>query len=583
MLITWTMWVVALFGWGYLMSPLILGADREGLRVRSATWLGLSLVLIMAAVVQLLIPMTRGVGPWSAAGTLLGGVLAAARACVKRWHVWRPRLHAGFTAQRAPALLTVALFAVGLIAVARFALAEPTDPDAGGYRIGSVLYAGEFRAIPGLANLHFRFGFDSTIWPFAAFLGNGPWQGQGYRLVTGLFVCLLFADLALRLLGRRPAASRPGDWFIVIAGAFVAAVIFTDAGRWIPSPGQDLCFLIAAIASTAYLADSMHGSARHSASANLAIILAAVAASIRPLGWLLVAATLGVCAMRSASRQRGLPDLLRATRCLAPAGLFAAATLLVMVIRDAVLSGWALYPLRLLPLPVEWRAPDPRTVSDWILSWGRAPGQDAQAVLANNDWIAPWFSGFWGSREVYILRILLLLALLPLLWPRGRSAWRRIAFPLTMAIIPSALLVGAWFLTAPDIRFGWAGVAGVGVLPLAFLLAEHAYPRLAAQVVGVIALSGLLVSQIGNGRIEPRGRPAQPVPVTWLGVELSLRLAPPQTPDVVGGQLGDGTHVIYPAVGNNCWDAFPLCLLPGDGGGVQRRGSTIEDGFMPLD
>ncbi|MEY3799028.1 MAG: hypothetical protein RLZZ406_329 [Pseudomonadota bacterium] len=53
--------------------------------------------------------------------------------------------------------------------------------------------------------LHSVLAEKSSITPelalrIGAFLGNGPWEGDGYRLINGLLMMLMATDLALRLL-----------------------------------------------------------------------------------------------------------------------------------------------------------------------------------------------------------------------------------------------------------------------------------------------------------------------------------------------------------------------------------------------
>jgi hypothetical protein len=489
----------------------------------------------------------------------------------------------GLSARRLPVLIVIALFGLGVVLVARFATAEPMDADAGGYRIGAILYAEAFKAVPGLANLHFRFGFDSTLWPFAALTGNGIWAGQGFRLVTGLFLSLLFIDIAMRVLAPRRTGSRPGDWFIILAASFIGAIILTDSGRWVPSPAQDICVLIVAVAATGFLVDFVGKARNPRLSGSMAIVLSCAAGTLRPLGWLLAGATVAVVAsvLLHQARQRALPAR-RVFRQLLPPVLFGVMAFLVMGARDWVLSGWLLYPLPAAPFPVSWRAADPTNVSRWITSWGRAPELDAEAVLASNDWLGPWIGNFWASRELYLLRFMAIAAVLPLAWPAGRRAWRAAWRPSLLAMLPSALTVVAWFVTAPDVRFGWAGLIGVVAVPLSFVLQRNAYPYWIARGVGAAILVVMLVTQFLNGRVNPRG--ADPVATTagWGFLHTTLHLAPPPNTKTISGTLSDGTPVTYPAEGNNCWASFPLCLLPGSGGNVVRRGDQISDGFEQM-
>lgn len=103
-----------------------------------------------------------------------------------------------------PGLWAVAL-AAGLVTayLAAAALGPVTNYDSGLYHLGAISYAGDYATIPGLADIYQAFGYNTSEFPFAAFLGNGPWDGQGFRMASGLIVTVMSADLVLRFAARR--------------------------------------------------------------------------------------------------------------------------------------------------------------------------------------------------------------------------------------------------------------------------------------------------------------------------------------------------------------------------------------------
>ena len=576
-LATWLLWVAAAMGLGAGVLTMLRPAWSGRKIWHAGLWLGLGLLLVGSSTLQIMVGLGGDLGRTLATIAIVAGLALGSWAASKQQARFVGSMQHILSWRRIPTLLLILLVLAGLVVMAHLATGEPMDADAGSYRIGAILYAGEERVIPGLANIHFRFGFNSTLWPFGALVGTGLWEGLGYRIVTGVFVTAMVTDMVIRVLRPRATGSRAGDWYMVIAVAFTGGVILTDGGRWIPSPGQDVVFLIVAAASIALLADYVHRPADARWAGGLAIVTAVMAGSIRPLGWVLAVSTVLVVLTYT---PRGLQrDWAITWRTLRLPTAFFALTALVMAVRDAVLTGWILYPITAVPLPVAWRAASGEGASMGITAYGRAPGVDASLVLASNDWLAPWVTAFLDSREVFFLRFMVLGALLPLLWAAGRRAWRISLHPLVWAIAPPFLLTATWFVTAPDVRFGWAGLIGVTALPGAFLLAAGAYPRAAAQVLGVLALGAMMGTQFLNGRFEPRGAEHVPVSASLFGLPLTLHLAPPPTPEVTPGVLGDGTPVQFPATGGNCYDIFPLCLLPGTGSDVRRLGETMVDGF----
>ncbi len=577
-LVTWVMWLTALVGIGHMASFVVSKSWGSRSRLEASAWIGLIVVALLASTLHLVLPL-GGRASASFFGFLgLVGVINTLRIA---WNL-RESLVAAFsrslTVRRWPVVLLLAMFSVGLGLIANFALAEPMDYDAGLYRISAILYAQDYSLPPGLANLHGRFGFNSSLWPLAALMGAGIWEGQGFRLISGLFVTILYWSIVMRVGFARRGGALPGDWFTVLGGAFVAAMALTDSGRWIPSPAQDLVLLVAGIGSTAYFIDYLVRRTSHT-SAAMALLLTAFAGTLRPLGWVLFTSTLLVLLALLLRPQASAPHLLaRAWSTLSRPLIVSSVLLGVMLTRDLFLSGWLLYPLTYAPMPVDWRAPDPTSVRNWITWFARAPGTDGTSAQ-DGSWISPWLQSTWASREIAVSRWMVAASVAPLLWRKGRVAWKQSWKVIVLGTFPSFAVTLLWFITAPDVRFGWLGILGMAAIPVSILFSAGGYPYWAVQITGVLLLVLLLLTQVLNSRVFPRGTEREPFELKAGPISLSVQIAPPQRPITVPGTLADGTPVNYTTQDPNCWALFPLCLPGGAGFGVERRGPGLEDGF----
>lgn len=309
----------------------------------------------------------------------------------------------------------------------------------------------------------------------------------------------------------RRRGAQSGDWFTVLGSCFVAAMIFTDSGRWVPSPAQDLVLLIAGIGSTAYLLDFLSQRSR-SESAAMALLLAALAGTVRPLGWVGFSASGIVLVMALKTTSTGVRDTFSKVKSLIGQATAVSAVMLgIMLGRDVLLSAWLQYPLTYFPIPVDWRAPNPKSVQSWITWYARAPGSDGASAV-DGTWRRPWFESTWNSRELGVIRWMIIATALPVLWDSGRAAWKRSLTILAVAIVPSLVITVTWFVTAPDLRFGWPGLIGVVAIPLSVILANDGYPYWVARALGFVLLGLLLVTQILNGRVLPRGSSPNPPP-----------------------------------------------------------------------
>jgi hypothetical protein len=580
-LVTWVVWVCATWGIGLALASRLVPNSRLNLRAHAqlGVWVGLFVLVTLTVSLNFFVPLAGIFGQWVALGWIMLGI-----ALLARW-LYSHRLPLVMALQRALTtrnfipLIIVGLLAASALVAAWFAAAEPMDYDAGLYRMGIINYAAEYRAIPGLANLHSRFGFSSALGPFSAFMGNGIWENNGFRIVTGFVFSLLLLEVALRIMV--PRKRTPGDFLIVLGGAFTVWVMLGDSGRWVSSPSQDLMALITALIAFVFLVDFVSPQTRQRWLASGALLTAAISASIRPLSWLLVLClllTIYLASIWLKPRERIGPV---AYLYLLPSLIAVFVLGVVMMVRDAIISGWLLFPLTAFPFPVDWRAASPKADSLGVTWWGRAPGVSIDQAQAQG-WFGPWLDSFISGREMRFFVVAIAASVIPLLWLAGRQAWRRSWGGMAFALSPALVVTTVWFVTAPDIRFGWAGLIALAGIPIAFLLAEGAYPPWLCRAIFFIFVALGVASTWRAGQFEQRGNEPQPYSLNMAGREVRVLLGPPNYVYTVPGSLGDGTPVVYPRDGENCYMAFPLCLLPGGGANIEKRGSSISEGFRVI-
>ncbi len=113
------------------------------------------------------------------------------------------------------------------------------------YHLSAVRWNHEFGIIPGLVNVHFRLGLNSSFHAFAAIFENGPFNGTAVHSALGFLMffsiirflyytffsnrnltrCagILFLGLVLRIAWTREAATLSADWALSI---FIALALF---------------------------------------------------------------------------------------------------------------------------------------------------------------------------------------------------------------------------------------------------------------------------------------------------------------------------------------------------------------------
>ncbi len=479
--VSWIAIALLVAGCGYAtrraLSSLLTG-PCEALN-RADLWIGFATVL---AFLQL----------WS----LLGGI---------SWAAWIPPLGVGlfgvawngrtFRRGRLPrrSIAVGVATSVAILWLANKALGKPADYDFGLYHLSIVDYVSRYAAIPGLGNLHTRLGAGDAHFLFVALLGRGPWSTAGFQLANGLLVSMLVVDVASRFVG--PSVSH-GPWsftrrmaLLLVPATMVTVGVGTDYR--LSSPNIDLATFVLVAAGGLYLAECVEGG--FAATPVLAATGSlASAAATRPLFWLptLVAATVIIL-----GRARASPS--GAIAAAALAGALPSVLAVGWMARQAVLTGYPLYPLTIGGLPVNWRMPADivHRMNQWVSAWARWPGRSPEEVPSSWRWLGHWLQDRRTDVDV-AAALVLLAASLPALASRSpidvRQRRERRAPMLAVLGLAVPTLV-AWFLLAPDPRFALAPLWLVPVALVAWALPAVGDSGLGprAPTIGLIVAGGV--------------------------------------------------------------------------------------------
>lgn len=442
---------IALGIWGSVISASLgLGtamSTGSTLVVRTRVWLGLSLILATGAALSL-VPPGSAVYVFRALVAALAMMgLGLVIANVKR----------GGKPASDLIVLTVTVVVVAVIA-AWMAIGEVRNYDTGLYHLQLIALTTLEGVAPGLAQLHDRFGFTSSLWPLGSQLELVSDPNLGFRLVAGLFLIAFVLELLLRLLSR-DRCSAVGTWIITVGSVGLVAYGISYAGRTFAGIGQDWIVAALWLVATAYLADWLQN--RRQVDLAAAVIVATLAGSVRPFAWLLLAGVLGTAVIYRRSE-------IRSVAATWWAGILTGIWILVTLIRDALASGWLLFPLSLFPLPVPWRSDDPGATADAITLWARAPF-NMDLAASSWDWFPGWATRIFTDWIVVWLLVALALALVVLVirWRSGSATLLGAPLGFVPLTAIQVVALGSWFYAAPDPRFAWGPLLAIGGLAVA--------------------------------------------------------------------------------------------------------------------
>ena len=492
--------------------------------------------------------------------------------------------------------ITLALSVLAILYLINRSLGPCLAFDSGLYGQPAVKWFTSYPVVPGLANLQERLGFNNSIFLFYAMLDHGFWHGRSNQLVNGLLLSALLLQViwsSARLLDR-DNPERSSDLFdavLLIPALFIAVDgQFYNIASIVTDPAAAVIMLVAA----SRLFRILLGRSENLASDGFFVIVILVAAVTVKLSAVAFAATatLLVCWTWFRTRDTEPLSVRRATGLSAVA---AAALIVPWMVRGAILSGYAIYPIALSATNLDWRVPesvvaresgfirefaryyyDPNFITDGMVR--------GQYRSPSGSWIGPWIlrSFEFARGEVVIPTALTLLGLILLvgfssregvLAPTLRFGW--------LAVLPALALLIQCVLLGPSPRFMFAGfwVLAAVIISIAlgpFVLRSVVVPRACIVMFGLIA--GFLVG--GHAlRLFVRQQPA---------VALAVLFNPPGPDggfyDLPKAEFSpfvtrSGLTVLSPVKDGRIWDG-PLVSAPDPVEDLQLRiAGNLRYGF----
>lgn len=568
----WTICLIILIGIGRLASRLF-GRDLIRLYPLSSwAWIGLVVVVIWAFLVHLVVPLRSPVALvpivlFAVAGWSLAGEPGSRSGPLVR----------GLRAMSRPNLIATGLFGMATLFAANFALAQPANFDTYLYHLASIQHYSEYPVIEGLANLHYRLGFQTATFPLAALMEPGPVLGEGFRLVNGF----LFVTFGFTLLERASAVLEdrrlsPGTGFL-----FVAAIVFilmpgsVDSDTVFASPSVDIGTALAFLVAMAAFVDAVcEGLERDDVLVALAV--AALAAAFRPQSLPLlggITLVLAVLWLRSGRGFRGLIPL------FVPVAVVTGSWML----HSVVVSGYPVFPFSFPDLGLAWTVPA-STVGDasgLITRHGARSGGLSPSLVADPaafvEWFGGWIEYLRNSGQLPRLALIFFAAaaglVVMVISKRRRPDLGRLA----IISIPALASFLFWLLTSPLVRYGFGPIVAVSSLPISAALFGLRSRALRVPERVLLPASALLVTLLvavvaidyGSGRFGL---------VVKADGDGPLGLKEPMAVELNRVLLPGGRWVFTPVEGSDyCGEVFRC--TPDPFRGIRFRGEQLADGL----
>lgn len=495
-LVMWSVAGTAFFGLGALLRRLFglrIDTAEESLRV---PWLGWGLSIVLLQLWHLWLPV-NGIALSILAAL---GVLGLLWSAPDLWRVLCSRLRVN--------LVFALLLATVAVWLAYHGAQQADNYDSGLYQLSSVRWANTYPIVPGLANLHGRFGFNNSYFLYVAMLDCGWFAHRSHQLGGGL---LLFFALGRGLLGAyhvlSPRGSRRAyhlmDFLLLVPiirlpmfGYQFASNPSADHGVYMLGfvVGSELLRLLERCSEPQMDANGRE-CVRSVGDMRFALVSIAFLSAVgitAKLSFVIFAVAACLLALVVVWRTRGMAAIGWKTV------LWAAAAVVLTVVpwmsRGVILSGYPAYPSAVAGCPVEWRVDEAVTRHDAAIvrSWARKQNVPPEDVLGNWSWLWLWINGVVRLRKFeVVVPLALAFVLTPLLvllrGIRGTSEKVRPPLVWLFPVVPLVVLA-AWFFLVPEPRF--AGMAfwllGAGALALSL-------KRFDRELAAIVALTCMLI------------------------------------------------------------------------------------------
>lgn len=460
------------------------------------------------------------------------------------------------------------------------AIEMPDESDTGFRDIQAVMWMDAYPVVPGLNNLFSSLAYNHSVYLYQALLDTAIWSGRSFHIATGLLLAVMLAQAmgAAHKLARCRAAPR-ARWSWIFATLTMPFLLFSTVGRGsITHFLTDTTVDLLGILSLIFLLDFLQDAEKDEKTAawqvlRLAIIILA-GFTVKQTFWVFGAGLAGLVIVVWVHRAGSMAKLISrpVLQALLLACLFAAPWML----RGVITSGYIAYPHALGRVEVDW-AEAPELVEHrqvQLATNTRRRYGDPDQVLANWDWVGPWFAGFRGNIKDFTLPAALTLSGL-LFYALGRFRHRDRETQAALGLwvfLPLLIMLIFWFFSLPNIKYlryvFWSAAA------LSWLLAILTWSAIAwrARVAILFTVLGICLAYFAYLIVALRDFPVPAGPGDGF---YAHALPPVQVYETASGlQL----NVPYSHI-HQCWQ-IPLPCTPFPRPGIVARApGQLRHGF----
>jgi hypothetical protein len=445
--------------------------------------------------------------------------------------------------------------------------------DTGLYGASMVNWLITYPIVPGLANLHGRLGFNSSLFLWTAALYKGGLGTLSYRILGGMVVGVA-AAIILAAIGRLLRGNLiPTDLFLLILTIPLFSWIARDD---LVGTNTDLPSTICCLLAAYFVFQALSGTFVPHNIMRLRMVSACVLFSLAIVfkisTVIFAASSFVICIVILLSMSDSVVE--RRRSIFASLGL---CTVIVIpwIFRGYLLSGYPFFPSHWFGAPVDWRVPaeSAKMVTLGIRAWARMRHAPISQTYGWH-WVRLWFEDIRSDRVNVTVPFSIALSGSALLLMNSVQKHSPQLRQCLWLLVPSVGALTFWFLSAPDPRFGqaaiWGTAATLGSCGF-FSVVEKSGVRLKLLVATTLCL--------GLWCLNPRSLWRS----SYRQVFKIREFSPFPHCETKTLRTRSGLEVRLPATGDQCWDA-PLPCTPYFNNELElRRQGNLQSGFRGVD
>ena len=264
--------------------------------------------------------------------------------------------------------------------------------DSGLYHAQSIRWIEEFGVVPGLANLHCRLAYNSSVFVLTALYSMSFLGGQSLHTVAGFMALIMgFKGLEVcKVFSRKKVLVSD---FVKVAMLFYISMIYTE----MVSPASDYFAMLFLFYIVVIWVELEEKKEKNIMPYGMLCVLLAVNVTIKLSSAIMLLLVLKpACVLLKEKRFRQI-------------GLYLGMGILAVfpyLARNVILSGWLIYPFPTLDLfSFDWKIPagEVRYDAEEIKVYAKGMTDVLLKDTPINQWLPAWFTGLKGLEKVWVL------------------------------------------------------------------------------------------------------------------------------------------------------------------------------------